>query len=210
MVRVKWVVSVVVAAALVLAGRARSNPAFDLEPEDAFGAWSGGNARGLRRRRVGAALALAILVLASATGCDVLQGKRPDPGVMALTVEDGTVTFMWCGDDAQFDTFWIQSKHASQSSTLATDGYGRYRLLRGQTFTAESPPDGPDYSVRGPIPTQNASSIYVGTLSNDDSGPSFRTAFNDVDLRSLPDGMWVTGDGDLTEEPCPHAGTQFE
>lgn len=158
---------------------------------------------GFHRRRFDAALVLVLVVLASGTGCNALQGERPDPQVMVLTLVDGTVTFMWCGDDAEFDTFWIQSRHGGESSALVTNGAGKYQLRRGQTFTAESPPEGPDYSNREPIPVQDASSIYVGTLSNDGSGSSYRSAFNGVDLRSLPDGTWVTGDGELTEDPCP-------
>jgi hypothetical protein len=154
------------------------------------------------RRRVIAAVAIGLAAIASTTGCDVLQGQRPDPKVMVLTVQDSTVTFMWCGDDAQFDSFWIENRQDRDFSSVTTEGVGEYRLSRGQTFTAESPPDGPEYSARGTIPIADGSSIYVGTLSNDGPGPNFRSAFNDVDLQSLPEGTWVTGDGEFTQEPC--------
>ena len=162
------------------------------------------------RLRITAIAATYLAVLVSATGCSMLQGERPDPKVLVLTVENGEVTFMWCGDDATFDTFWIQSRQAGKEPTVTTDGDGPYRLSHGQTFTAERPPEGPDYPVRGTIPVEDSSSIYVGTLSNDDSGSSYRSAFNDVDLRSLPEGTWVTGDGLLTEDPCTQPGAKPE
>lgn len=121
---------------------------------------------------------------------------------MSLTVKNGAVAFMWCGDAGQFDAFWIETKEDGQRSTVTTKGEGPYRLIRGQTFTAEAPPDGPNYSARGTIPIADGTSIYVGTLSNDGPGPTYRSAFNDVDLQSLSDGTWVTGGGRQTEEAC--------
>lgn len=154
------------------------------------------------RPRVIAAVAIAAMALVAVTGCDVLQGRRPDPGVLVLTVQDDTVTFMWCGDDAQFDSLSIENRQDRERSVVTTKGEGPYELSRGQTFTAESPPGGPDYSAQGTIPVADGTSIYVKTLSNDGPGPSFRSAFNDVDLRALPEGTWVTGDGEFTEGPC--------
>lgn len=159
------------------------------------------------RHRVIAAGMIGVAVLASTTGCDVLQGERPDPKVMVLTVQDGTVTFMWCGDDAEFDSFSIQNRQDQDWPDVTTDGEGPYMLTRGQTFTTQSPPEGPEYSARGSVPVADRTSIYVLTLSNDGPGPSYRSAFNDVDLQSLPEGTWVTGDGELTREPCTWSDT---
>lgn len=47
-----------------------------------------------RGRRAATALAAGLAVLVGATGCNTLQGERPDPKVLVLTVEEGLVTFM--------------------------------------------------------------------------------------------------------------------
>lgn len=154
------------------------------------------------RSRAVAAFAVGLAALAVTTGCDVLQGQRPDPEVMVLTVQDGVVTFKWCGDDAEFDSFSIQNRQDRERSVVTTAGGGIYQLASGQTFTAQSPPDGPEYSVAGTIPVADGTSIYVKTLTNNGSGPSYRSAFNDIDLASLTEGTWVTGEGEFTKHPC--------